>query len=354
MLEPEEERQFRESLGVGDSGLDSLAAKSHELLNLVSFFTYGPKEVRAWSIPAGTPAVSAAGRIHSDMERGFIRAEVVAYEDLASCGSIAQCKKQGVFPPGRERVPCQRRRRNHFPVQRVSYAERQVSQVSPHSSDSGISLYVHVPFCLSKCPYCDFNTYQGIEPLMGPYAEALCTELALWGEVLSKPRVNTVFFGGGTPSYLGPELLGRIMETVSSSFELVYDAEVTIEANPGDLTPKPWLASSPSGRTGSASECRAWTTACLRCWAAATAQMRRWQPMQPPGSRVRPGQPGPDIRPPRPDVGAVAGHAGLGYRGRAGAPVFVRPDAGRGDAHAPVGPTRNAPRAGPGPGSGHV
>ena len=97
MLEPEEEQQFRESLGVGESGLDRLAAKSHELLGLASFFTYGPKEVRAWSIPAGTPASAAAGRIHSDMERGFIRAEVVAYDDLAACGSIAQCKKQGVF-----------------------------------------------------------------------------------------------------------------------------------------------------------------------------------------------------------------------------------------------------------------
>ena len=97
MLEPVEERQFRESLGVRESGLDQLAAKSHELLNLVSFFTYGPKEVRAWSIPSGTPASTAAGRIHSDMERGFIRAEVVAYDDLTACGSIAQCKKQGVF-----------------------------------------------------------------------------------------------------------------------------------------------------------------------------------------------------------------------------------------------------------------
>ena len=97
MLEPEEERQFRESLGVGESGLDRLASKSHELLNLVSFFTYGPKEVRAWSVPSGTPAPAAAGQIHSDMERGFIRAEVVAYDDLAACGSIAQCKKQGVF-----------------------------------------------------------------------------------------------------------------------------------------------------------------------------------------------------------------------------------------------------------------
>ena len=97
MLDREEEQQFRESLEVGESGLDRLAAKSHEQLGLASFFTYGPKEVRAWSIPAGTPASTAAGRIHSDMERGFIRAEVVAYDDLAACGSIAQCKKQGVF-----------------------------------------------------------------------------------------------------------------------------------------------------------------------------------------------------------------------------------------------------------------
>ena len=96
-LEPEEERQFRESLGVGESGLDRLVAKSHELLDLVSFFTYGPDDVRAWSVQAGTPAVTAAGRIHSDIERGFIRAEVVTYDDLAAYGSIAQCKKQGVF-----------------------------------------------------------------------------------------------------------------------------------------------------------------------------------------------------------------------------------------------------------------
>ncbi len=104
--------------------------------------------------------------------------------------------------------------------------------------DSGIALYVHIPFCLSKCPYCDFNTYQGIEGLMELYGDALSTELTLWGRVLGKPQVNTVFFGGGTPSYLGPESLGRIMETISSNFELWKGAEVTIEANPGDLTPE--------------------------------------------------------------------------------------------------------------------
>ena len=105
-------------------------------------------------------------------------------------------------------------------------------------TDSGIALYVHVPFCLSKCPYCDFNTYQGIEGLMGLYADALSTELTLWGRVLGRPQVNTVFFGGGTPSYLGPESLGRIMATISSNFELSEGAEVTVEANPGDLTPE--------------------------------------------------------------------------------------------------------------------
>ena len=113
-----------------------------------------------------------------------------------------------------------------------------MSRLPSPIADSGISLYVHVPFCLSKCPYCDFNTYQGIEGLMEPYAQALSTELTLWGRVLGGPRVNTVFFGGGTPSYLGPESLGRVMETISSGFELSEGAEVTVEANPGDLTPE--------------------------------------------------------------------------------------------------------------------
>ncbi len=113
-----------------------------------------------------------------------------------------------------------------------------MNKTSLSIADTGISLYVHVPFCLSKCPYCDFNTYQGIEGLMEPYANALSTELTLWGGVLDSRRVNTVFFGGGTPSYLGPASLGRILETISSGFELTEDAEVTIEANPGDLTPE--------------------------------------------------------------------------------------------------------------------
>jgi len=96
-LSPEDERQFRESMGLQESGLDRLVRLSCDLLSLVSFFTYVSKEVRAWTVPADTPAVKAAGRIHSDMERGFIRAEVIAFTDLARCGSVAQCRREGLL-----------------------------------------------------------------------------------------------------------------------------------------------------------------------------------------------------------------------------------------------------------------
>ena len=104
-------------------------------------------------------------------------------------------------------------------------------------ADAGpISLYVHVPFCATKCPYCDFNTYASIEGLMEPYVEALCRELRFWGEVLRSPGVSTVFFGGGTPSYLRRGQLSALMETMRGSFDLARGAEITAEANPDDLT----------------------------------------------------------------------------------------------------------------------
>ena len=102
--------------------------------------------------------------------------------------------------------------------------------------DTGISLYIHVPFCQTKCPYCDFNTYQGIEGLMSPFVEALTAEIGAWGRALDGPPVNTVFFGGGTPSYLPDGDLGRIINAVDEAFGIRSDAEVTVEANPGDLT----------------------------------------------------------------------------------------------------------------------
>ena len=98
-----------------------------------------------------------------------------------------------------------------------------------------IGLYVHIPFCETKCPYCDFNTYAGIEPLMPAYVAALRTEITVWGRVLGRPAVGTVFFGGGTPSYLPAEHVASLIECIGESFEVSREAEVTMEANPDDV-----------------------------------------------------------------------------------------------------------------------
>ncbi|MYD50088.1 MAG: radical SAM family heme chaperone HemW [Dehalococcoidia bacterium] len=100
-----------------------------------------------------------------------------------------------------------------------------------------IALYVHIPFCETKCPYCDFNTYAKIESLIPDYVAALRTEIELWGGLLDSPAVRAVFFGGGTPSYLPSGDISALMATISGSFALQDDAEITLEANPGDFTP---------------------------------------------------------------------------------------------------------------------
>ena len=103
--------------------------------------------------------------------------------------------------------------------------------------DSGISLYVHIPFCLSKCPYCDFNTYQGIESQFGDFLTAVVGELTAWARALGGPGVNTVFLGGGTPSYLPEGGIGRILDAIARDWRVRGDAEITAECNPNDLTP---------------------------------------------------------------------------------------------------------------------
>lgn len=99
---------------------------------------------------------------------------------------------------------------------------------------SALALYVHIPFCLSKCPYCDFNTYAGIESLMPTYVGALEREIELWGGWLGRPTLSSVFFGGGTPSYLPTRDIARLMRAITAAFDLPPEAEATIEANPGD------------------------------------------------------------------------------------------------------------------------
>jgi GTP-binding protein YchF len=94
-LEPDEAQAFIEELGLADSGLDRVIALTYRLLGLVSFLTAGPDEVRAWPIRDGSTAVDAAAAIHTDLARGFIRAETVAYEDLLALGSMAEARKAG-------------------------------------------------------------------------------------------------------------------------------------------------------------------------------------------------------------------------------------------------------------------
>ena len=104
-LEPEERQLFLEELGLHESGLDRMIKCSYSLLGLISFLTCGADECRAWTIKNGTRAPQAAGKIHTDFERGFIRAEIVAFSDLKACGSMAAAREKGlVRSEGKEYV----------------------------------------------------------------------------------------------------------------------------------------------------------------------------------------------------------------------------------------------------------
>ena len=96
-LEGEEKKAFLAELGIEQSGLDNLVTACYDLLGLISFLTAGPEEVRAWTITRGTKAPQAAGKIHTDFERGFIRAEVISFDDLVACGSTAVAKEKGLM-----------------------------------------------------------------------------------------------------------------------------------------------------------------------------------------------------------------------------------------------------------------
>ena len=96
-LDGEDRAMFLEDLGIEESGLDRLIKASYALLGLISYLTGGPQEVRAWTIVKGTKAPGAAGKIHSDFERGFIRAEIVAFDDLERLGSISAARDAGLY-----------------------------------------------------------------------------------------------------------------------------------------------------------------------------------------------------------------------------------------------------------------
>ena len=97
MMSGAEAEEFRDALGLSDSAIDRVKQVCYDTVGLVSFLTVGDDEVRAWPVPDGIPALDAAGAIHTDFVRGFIRAEVIHYDDLVRCGSVAQGRKEGVL-----------------------------------------------------------------------------------------------------------------------------------------------------------------------------------------------------------------------------------------------------------------
>ena len=100
----EDKEMFLAELKLSESGLDRIIKASYSLLGLISYLTAGPQEVRAWTITKGTKAPQAAGKIHTDFERGFIRAEVVSFDDLMACGNMAAAKEKRLGAFGRKRL----------------------------------------------------------------------------------------------------------------------------------------------------------------------------------------------------------------------------------------------------------
>ncbi|WP_461248642.1 DUF933 domain-containing protein, partial [Treponema sp. R6D11] len=104
-LDPDEKKEFLDELGLDKSGLDKLVQSSYKTLNQISYLTAGEKEVRAWTITKGWRAPQAAGRIHTDFERGFIKADIVHYDDLHECGNMQVAREKGlVRSEGKEYV----------------------------------------------------------------------------------------------------------------------------------------------------------------------------------------------------------------------------------------------------------
>jgi oxygen-independent coproporphyrinogen-3 oxidase len=107
--------------------------------------------------------------------------------------------------------------------------------MAPLPDNAPIGLYLHIPFCAHICPYCDFNTYTGQEGLIPRYVDTLVLDIERQGEALGHRPVQSIFFGGGTPSLLESEQIGRILAQANASFAVAPDAEVTLEANPNSV-----------------------------------------------------------------------------------------------------------------------
>ena len=103
-------------------------------------------------------------------------------------------------------------------------------------SKSSLALYIHWPFCKIKCPYCDFNSYRREEVNQSYWIEAYLKALELWSSRLKQRKINSIFFGGGTPSLLDPNFVELLLQKTDNLWGISSDCEVTIEANPNSVS----------------------------------------------------------------------------------------------------------------------
>ena len=103
-----------------------------------------------------------------------------------------------------------------------------------HNNES-LGIYIHIPFCQTKCFYCDFNTYTKIEDQIEDYTSSLISEINIWGKILGKSSITSIFFGGGTPSYIDTKFIKIILDSIYENFYVDKKIEVTLETNPNDV-----------------------------------------------------------------------------------------------------------------------
>src|SRR6185436_17357404 len=101
---------------------------------------------------------------------------------------------------------------------------------------SNAGIYIHIPFCRARCSYCDFATGMYEQEIAGRYVHALAKEISVWSEVSEPIPVDTIYFGGGTPSLLSPPQIGDVLRAVYERFDIVEGAEVTLEINPASVS----------------------------------------------------------------------------------------------------------------------
>ena len=143
------------------------------------------------------------------------------------------CESAAVASPAAEGVLIESVNYDKVKEETRQVADSSTASTGPSAGANPLGLYIHIPFCARKCPYCDFNTYAGLEPLYEAYTGALCREMDWWATRLDGRRVDTVFLGGGTPTALGSKQLAQILALAHDKFTLAADAEITSEANPG-------------------------------------------------------------------------------------------------------------------------